>query len=431
MQKAAKMVMSGVVIICAVCMGSEVLAEDAEEVSLLDALTQGAPSMNLRLRYEHAEADGSDDSDAVTIRTRLGYSTKPYMGVRAFVEFEDVTALNDGDDYNQAGTNPGGADKTVIADVEGTELNQAYIEAQCPMSKALVTVGRQRIILDNARFVGNVGWRQNEQTYDAAQVQSPSMAGVKLTYAYIDNVYRIFGQENGTEPAGAAPNAAEFDSDSHLINVAYTPCERFSGGAYAYLLDLGSEAVGAANSGDTYGLRGTASWPCGEEFKLACDLEYAQQSDNSATVDGVDYRADYYKVDLSGGLPVVGVGAGYEVLGSDDGVSFKTPLATGHKFNGWADVFLVTPVQGLEDAYVYGSVTCPKTDVTLKVIYHNFESEQGSTDYGEEVDVVATLPLNENIKLIAKYANYDADGDADNPAANDVERFWVEANVAF
>ena len=171
--------------------------------------------------------------------------------------------------------------------------------------------------------------------------------------------------------------------------------------------------------------------PCGEDLKLGCDLEYAQQSDNSATADGVDYTADYYKVDLSGGLPAVGVGAGYEVLSSDGGDAFKTPLATGHKFNGWADVFLATPAQGLEDSYVYGTVTCPYSGVTLKLVYHSFESEQGSMDYGEEVDVVATLPLDDRITLVAKYANYEADSNADNPVASDVERFWVEANVAF
>lgn len=431
MQKAARIVVSGLAMFCIAGIVTGVCAEEVEEGSLLDALTQGTPSVALRLRYEHAEADGLDDSDAFTIRSRLGYSTKPFKGVRAFVEFEDVTALNDGDDYNQAGTNPGGAGKTVIADVEGTELNRAFIEVQCPLTETVATVGRQRIILDNARFVGNVGWRQNEQTYDAARIQNTSIEGVALSYAYIDNVYRIFGQENGTEPAGAAPNAAEFDSDSHLVNITYKPCEGFSGGAYAYLLDLGSEAVGAANSSDTYGLRGAVSWPCGEDLKLGCDLEYAQQSDNSATADGVDYTADYYKVDLSGGLPAVGVGAGYEVLSSDGGDAFKTPLATGHKFNGWADVFLATPAQGLEDSYVYGTVTCPYSGVTLKLVYHSFESEQGSMDYGEEVDVVATLPLDDRITLVAKYANYEADSNADNPAASDVERFWVEANVAF
>ena len=48
--------------------------------------------------------------------------------------------------------------------------------------------------------------------------------------------------------------------------------------------------------------------------------------------------------------PVIG---GYELLGSDDGkVAFNTPLATKHKFNGWADKFLGTPKEGLEDVYL-------------------------------------------------------------------------------
>jgi len=144
-----------------------------ENVSLLDAIVGGAPTANLRLRYEHADADGAEAADAVTLRTRLGYRTLPYHGLRGFVEFEDVTSLVDDDQYNQAGLNPRGAGKTVIADVEGTELNQAFLEMTCPVTEGVIKAGRQRLILGNARFVGNVGWRQNEQTYDAITLRSP------------------------------------------------------------------------------------------------------------------------------------------------------------------------------------------------------------------------------------------------------------------
>ena len=408
-------------------------AEDAPDAppSLLAAISGGVPSVDARLRYEHADSDAAESSDAQTLRTRLGYRTLPYHGIRAFVEFENVTVLGDDSDYNQAGLNADGAGKTVIADVEGTELNQAYIEAKCPVTGSNLKVGRQRLILGNARFIGNVGWRQNEQTYDAVVVKTIEKCGLQLTYGYVDTVRRIFGQENGAEPSGAAGNAARYSSDSHVVNLGFSPCSALQSTAYAYLLDLGDGAAGSANSSDTYGLSATLKHECDNGLAVACMLEYAQQSDNSASLDGVDYSADYYMVDLGGSVKGLGLGAGLEVLGSDNGATFRTPLATGHKFNGWADVFLTAPAEGLQDLYAYVSGTCPLTGMKTKVVYHSFESDVGSVEYGDEIDVVASKALNDNLTLIAKYANYQADTSADNPRASDVERISIEASLAF
>ena len=399
--------------------------------SLLAAIVGGSPSLNARLRYEHAESDAAADADALTLRTRLGYSSLPYHGLRAFVEFENVTSLGDDDDYNQAGLNPGGADKTVIADVEGTELNQIFIEWTCPSTGNQLKVGRQRLILGNARFVGNVGWRQNEQTYDAAVLKTIEKYGLQLTYGYIDTVRRIFGQENGSDPAGGAGNAARYSSDSHLVNLGFSPCSGLSSTAYAYLLDLGDGAVGSANSSDTYGISATMKHKAENGLAATCMLEYAQQSDNSASPDAADYSADYYRVDLGGSLDGYGLGAGLEVLGSDNGATFRTPLATGHKFNGWADVFLTAPAGGLQDLYAYLSGTCSLTGMKAIIVYHSFESDAGNIEYGDEIDVVAAKKINSNLTLIAKYANYQADSAADNPRASDVERISIEASLAF
>ena len=89
--------------------GTAMGAEGEEPESLLDAIAGGTPKVDVRLRYEHAEADGQDESDALTVRTRLGYATAPYKGVSAMVELEDVSSLTGDDDYNQAGLNPEGA----------------------------------------------------------------------------------------------------------------------------------------------------------------------------------------------------------------------------------------------------------------------------------------------------------------------------------
>jgi hypothetical protein len=54
-----------------------------------------------------------------------------------------------------------------IADPQTLGLNRLQVQYA---TKALtVTLGRQRINLDDQRFVGSVGWRQNEQTSTRAR----------------------------------------------------------------------------------------------------------------------------------------------------------------------------------------------------------------------------------------------------------------------
>ena len=47
----------------------------------------------------------------------------------------------------------------VVADPEGTDLNQFYVQYAAPAGTT-VRLGRQRIKLDTERFVGSVAWRQ-------------------------------------------------------------------------------------------------------------------------------------------------------------------------------------------------------------------------------------------------------------------------------
>ena len=147
--------------------------------------------LEARLRYEGVEQDGlAKDAQALTLRTRLGYETAAWRGFRALVEGENVTALTD--DYNST-TNRRTA-YPVVSDPEASELNRAQVSWTGETAGAVV--GRQRIILGNARFVGNVGFRQNEQTFDALRVDVQPTKDIALTYAYVDKVLRVFGPDS-------------------------------------------------------------------------------------------------------------------------------------------------------------------------------------------------------------------------------------------
>lgn len=108
------------------------------------------------------------------------------------------------------------------------------------------------------------------------------------------------------------------------------------------------------------------------------------------------------------------------MLASDNNVGFATPLATLHKFQGWADMFLSTPGDGIEDAYV--SVGGKLGPVKLAATYHDFQAESSSTDFGTEIDVVATWPVNKQFTVQAKYAAFDTD---DSARYVDVDKYWL------
>ncbi len=131
--------------------------------SFTEALTSGTASGDIRYRYEFVDQDNSlNNARASTIRTRLGYRTGEYQGFEAFLEAENVTAVGN-ENYNS--TINGNTKRSVVADPTETEINQAYLRYK-GFENTSLTYGRQRIALDNHRFIGNVGWRQNEQTFD-------------------------------------------------------------------------------------------------------------------------------------------------------------------------------------------------------------------------------------------------------------------------
>lgn len=388
--------------------------------SIPEAFTKGKFSANIRARYEYVDQDNlASESNAGTIRTRFGFTTAPVYGFNAMIEAENITAIDD-DSYNAAGSN-GQPTRPVVADPEVTEINQAWL-GYSYTNQANAKFGRQRIVLDNARFIGDVGWRQNQQTYDSVFGSYTPCKDFSLSYGYIWDVNRVFGDVTGL-PAGNT----DFKSDSHIVNASFgTKYGKLVG--YTYLLDL-QNAAGYANSCATYGLSFAGTAPVSEKWKVNYRAEYAHQTDYADSLQ--NYGADYFNIDLSAAVKPVVFGAGYELLGSDNGFSFKTPLATGHAFNGWADVFLATPALGLQDLYGYAQVTLP-ADIPLRAVYHKFDSDAGSADYGSEIDLIASKKFGKNWTAILKYAYYmGEDAVSGLPAGTDVQKFWAQVEYNF
>jgi hypothetical protein len=375
-------------------------------------------SIDMRGRIELADMNGLQNSEAYTVRTRLGLGFKPWNGFSAFAELENTTSAEK-DSYFDGASAPDG--KTVIADPQNTELNRAFGQYEnADWADLKIKGGRQRIIFDDARFIGNVGWRQNEQTYDAGLIKSSlGIEGLTTEYAYLWNIQRIFGDK------GPTPATQDFTSESHLLRAHYTGIDNLKLTAFAYLLDFGSDSP--VNSANSYGVRVAGNVDLSDEMYLKYVGSYAFQKDEADNP--VSYDAHYVLAEGTLGTKKLGAfTTGYELLGSDNGdARFVTPLATGHKHNGWADAFLNNGgVRGLQDLYF---AVAPKLPMKLKgkLVYHRFWSHEHSSNLGYEIDGVVSRKLNKYVTALTKFAYFD--GTNKGPA--DRWRLWFQLTLKY
>lgn len=380
--------------------------------TLGEAFTEGKFGYSFRWRFEDVDQDPFPNNGvAAPLRARINFHTSDLYGLSFKAEFDYVFDFGM-DNYNAGGGNtPNPPGYPVIADPAGDDLNQLFLQYKGKAGQ--FRVGRQRIIYDNARFVGNVGWRQNEQTYDAFSYGYKTKSGFNLQYAYVNNVNRIFGNDVA---------AGDHEQHTHLFNAAYA-FDGF-GKLSVYYYDINNKDV-AVLSNKTVGFRFAGNKAI-NDMKLGYGLEFATQEDNADNP--VAYDANYWRADVSIGFKPATFYMGYESLGGDDskpGQAFRTPLATLHAFNGWADKFLGTPGVGLNDAFV--GVKGKMGKWNWNVLYHNFSAQSGSGDFGTEWDGVLKRKFKDNYSILFKAALFNTD----NPAYGDTNKLWVQLTADF
>ena len=405
------------------CAAGAAQAADGTADSFTDMFTKGSANIDMRYRYENVDQDHNEKvppkdfnrtASANTLRSRLTLGTAAWHGVSGLIEGDHVTDFGS-DNYNS--TENGNIDRPVIADPTGTDLNQVWLKYAGGNYDG--TLGRQRILHGNQRFVGGVAWRQNEQTYDAFRAHWNPMEVIKLDVSYVNQVKRIFGPDDGANPA-------DWEGDNYLARVDYQLNDRNTISAFGYWLDIDDDCCFAGDNGafnpgktvnnstDTYGVEYRGNF---QHLSIAASYDTQSEAGDSE----LDYDADYYMVELGTKLSVLNLKGGYEVLASDNGVGFKTPLATLHKFQGWADKFLGTPGDGIED--LYGSIGTKLGPVNMAVVYHDFQAEDSSEDFGTEWDVVATWKFTKRFSMQAKAASFDSDSDR----YADTDKVWFTA----
>ena len=447
-----------------VAMSSVSVRSHADDSDVSNLWNNGKFTLDSRLRYEGVNLDQSlpadtvKDANAWTLRIRPGFQTGIWNGLSAAVEASANINLND--KFNS--TRNGETDYATVVDpknVDFTQLNIKY--AYSPTFN--MTVGRQLINLDNQRFIGAVAWRQNVQTFDAASFNVKPTEDVGFYYAYINRVNTIFG-ESDIKPTPNNAQRGHVNSNSHLFQFKYSLTPLLNAVAYGYLLDLDKYSVTpttlpATNSNKTFGIRATGAYA---PFRYA--FEYAKQSDFGSNP--LRYSADYYLIEGTvavskfKALPDLDFTGGYEVLGNDSNVTssvlgapkrfaFQTPLATKHIFNGFADLFLATSVFGLVDTYIGTSFKIPtmigNNKIKVAATYHWYSSDEGSSKYGQEFDLVLSSPIAlpksvpGALSIVTKYARYTATDNAatdafpiiKNGGNRDTDKVWLQLDYKY
>jgi hypothetical protein len=361
------------------------------------------PMLDLRYRTEVVDdAAFARDAVADTLRLRLGFRWVLAPGWQLYADGEHVEPLF-GEHYNS--TANGRTQYPVVADPGSTEINQAWIGYAGPTLGA--TLGRQRLLLDNQRFFGNSGWRQNEQTFDAFTSRYAfGGGGPTVRYAFLDRVLRVNGHDNPD------PLLRAWDLRGHLLNIAQAvPAGQLTG--YGYW--VANEDI-ATLSTRTLGARWTGRQAF-EPLAVGWAVELAQQSDwsNNPVHQAARYRLVEPMLEWKG----VVFKAGWEVLGGDGRYGFQTPYATLHAFNGWADRFTTTPKDGLDDRYLGASGSFGH-GFSWAGTWHDFRADRGGRAYGSELDASLGYAFDAHWNALVKLADYRSDG-----FASDERKLWA------
>lgn len=375
----------------------------------------GAVKVDLNYRYENVDQDrgAQKTANANTARLRAGLLSPVFHGLQGYAEYEGNLAMQE--DFNSTRNN--NTAYSTVADPQQSEVNQLWL-SYAGIPDTVIKGGRQRIKLDDDRFIGNVGWRQMETTFDSVLLthNNQQLFGLTVNAGYIGNVQTFTSTTENIE----AP----------ILNVNYKVGDYGNLVGYAYLLDY-TERENYEKSSQTYGLRMSNFQKPGDSYKLSDNYGLVYTAEWGRQIDyghgATKYEAD--RINLMSGFTAYNFtfqGAMEQLDGKGLNKTFDTPLGTNHAFQGWADLFLVTPNDGIRDVFGTVLTTLDRGNVVLTGVYHDFSDDTGQLHYGKEWDVQALKKIGKHYSVLAKYAYYDAD-----QFGTDTQKIWVQGNISF
>lgn len=359
------------------------------------------PRAEYRHGFKTLAADDAKAAFQVSQRTRLkaGYTVK---GLKFGITLQDIRLW--------------GETPQLTATSNRTMLHEGWAELALG-AKAALKIGRQELVYDDARILGNVDWAQQARAHDL------------LLFKY-ENTFKLH--------AGAAFNQAsdllfgttyEMTTNYKTMQFVWLNKKFDAFGASVLFLNNGMEYKYTENSVDKY--KTVFSQTFGTHLEYAAkSLKLAGNAYYSTGKDAADRDLSAYNLMLTADLNLtknVTTGLGYELLSGTSqktmatdadyiNNSFNPFYGTNHKFNGFMDYFFVgnhLNSVGLSDLFASVSAKHKSTNVQLTghffsaandVLAANSTTEVMKKYLGTEIDLTVTYKVNEMTSFTAGYS---------------------------
>jgi hypothetical protein len=363
--------------------------------------------LQVRPRWNHIEeSDKPETTYGGTARLVAGWRSAPWMGLRATLE--GIHANHWGDkQFNDDPANIPVSPYPLLPDPRHTGVNRAYLE-YAGVEGLVARAGRQRVSLDNGRWVSDNDFRQVPQLFDGVTVEYHGLAGARITTGYYS---RIRSTSGNTDEARLT-----------VLNAAWNPAPGHALGAFAYFHDQPGTAPFTGFQDESYRVYGARAEGVAARWG-AVELPYVVEIARQRPHAGGDARIDarYWRAGAGLSTERWTVRADYEVRGSNDGLyGLQIPLTDFYAFNGWTLKWFTNAREGLHDGWITGRWAAGP--LTFHVEAHRFESDFGDLDFGRELDAGLTWEILPNAVLRLQHARYDSGSDR---AYADIRKTWL------
>jgi len=383
-----------------------------------------------------------------TMRTRLGLRAIVDSDTSAFIQLQDVRTAG-GETPTTAPPSITQTGTSVAA--SGLDLHQGYIDLGNVLGTGIhLRLGRQEMIFDEHRLIGNIGWIQQAQTCDAARADvdlGQFINGLSLTAFFAKTVASTIPGTTGTHPTLQLTNNSNATFDSNFAGARLTfklgdKGDRITPYFY-YALNPAKTGKTPIKITDNIEYVGAYLVKHVSGFRFRFDGAYEFGNVNAAT----DIKAYMLtaaigtKLDIAHGF---GITAWYDYLSGDNNPNdatvhtFTTPYATNHAYYGHIDKFLNIPTQGLQDIAVKMWLK-PTQKMKFIVHLHQFMSAKTSTaanpprNLGQEIDTHFKYPLAKHTMLALGYSHYFGNGTVNGGVTGDttLDSNWAYGMVDF
>ena len=387
---------------------------------------------------------GSKPAFFTSQRTRLAFGYNAYrlkIGVTAQdvrVWGQDVSTIN----------------RTTTQDLNGVMLHEAWADLQLTdtvvKNKTLsLKIGRQELVYDDQRLLGNLDWLQQGRRHDAALLKYETGGYMlHLGAAFNQNRELATGTLYNNTPPGAY--AATTNGGSMYKSMAFLYAGKKLKGGNASFLFLNDEFSSYRNDPVTSAkVYDSSTWS-----RATTGLYFTNTFNKTSLTASAYYQAGRnaagqklkaHLLTLAGTYAFdkkwsAGGGMDYYSGGSSGATSnaFDPLYGTPHKFGGLMDYFYVANSfgrNGLCDYFVRGKYKASEK-LAFTADVHQFNSAAAVSGFatkklGQEVDLVGTYALTKQIGFEAGYARYFTTALLASPAVKNIPNAKPQANWAY